>query len=101
MLLQTHYKTQLNFTFQGLDATNSALQRLHDFIQRLNEIDSSQKGQGIDEICQRSFDQFSEALADDLNIQQLYQLFLILCEISIIYAMLGRFTKEKHRKFWD
>ena len=42
LLLQTHYKTQLNFTFQGLDGAKSALQRLNDFIQRLNEIESGQ-----------------------------------------------------------
>lgn len=68
LLLQTHYKTQLNFTFQGLDSTKSALQRLNDFIQRLNEIDQSQEGGRVEELCQKTLDHFAEALADDLNI---------------------------------
>ena len=68
LLLQTHYKTQLNFTFQGLEATKSSLQRLNDFIQRLNEIDSDQAGGRVEELCQKTLDHFAEALADDLNI---------------------------------
>lgn len=68
LLLQTHYKTQLNFTFQGLEATKSALHRLNDFIQRLNEIDSHQAGGRVEELCQKTLDHFAEALADDLNI---------------------------------
>ncbi len=38
MLLQTHYRTQLNFTFSGLDGVGSTLQRLSDFIARLRDI---------------------------------------------------------------
>jgi cysteinyl-tRNA synthetase len=68
LLIQTHYKTQLNFTFQGLDATKSSLQRLNDFIQRLQEIDSPQEGGRVEELCQKTFDHFAASLADDLNI---------------------------------
>lgn len=68
LLLQTHYKTQLNFTFQGLDSTKSSLQRLNDFIQRLSEIDATQDGGRVEEMCQKTMDHFAGALADDLNI---------------------------------
>jgi cysteinyl-tRNA synthetase len=68
LLLQTHYKTQLNFTFQGLEGTKSALNRLNDFIQRLNDIDSNQAGGRVEELCQKTLDHFAESLADDLNI---------------------------------
>ncbi|MEN9343820.1 MAG: cysteinyl-tRNA synthetase [Chlamydiota bacterium] len=37
-LLQAHYRTQLNFTFEGLDAAVSSLRRLEDFIFRLKAI---------------------------------------------------------------
>ncbi len=67
LLLQTHYKTQLNFTFQGLEAAKGALQRLSDFIQRLLERDQPQ-GMPVEELCQRMLRSFAEALADDLNI---------------------------------
>jgi cysteinyl-tRNA synthetase len=68
MLLQTHYKTQLNFTFQGLEGIKSALQRLNDFIQRLSQIETDLPGKHIDSLIQEAFLQFARALADDLNI---------------------------------
>lgn len=68
MLLQTHYKTQLNFTFQGLDGVKHALQRLNDFIQRLYEVDAPQPGNRIEPLMQQAFDRFAKSLADDLNI---------------------------------
>lgn len=68
LLVQTHYKTQLNFTFQGLDSTKNALNRLNDFIHRLSEIENHQAGGKVEELCQKTLDHFAEALADDLNI---------------------------------
>lgn len=68
LLLQTHYKTQLNFTFQGLEGTKSALSRLTDFIQRLHEIQSTESGERVEGLVQEKFQQFAQALADDLNI---------------------------------
>jgi cysteinyl-tRNA synthetase len=67
MLLQAHYRTQLNFTFQGLDGAAASLQRLFDFIERLQEIDKEREG-SIEELVQEAEKSFSEALADDLNI---------------------------------
>lgn len=68
MLLQTHYKTQLNFTFTGLDSVRTALQRLNDFVQRLLDYQNGQ-GQGhAQPLIDKAFKDFSEALADDLNI---------------------------------
>ena len=68
MLLQTHYKTQLNFTFAGLDAVKSSLQRLQDFIQRLNEINEPLSSGLADPALERAYAAFSGALADDLNV---------------------------------
>lgn len=68
LLLQTHYKTQLNFTFQGLEATKSALQRLNDFILRLSEIDHYESEGEAEAVCKRTLLAFAESLADDLNI---------------------------------
>lgn len=68
MLLHTHYRTQLNFTFAGLDAVKQSLQRLDDFIQRLQEIQTEGKQGSADLILKNAENAFSEALADDLNI---------------------------------
>ncbi len=69
LLLQTHYKTQLNFTFQGLDAAQNSLNRLNDFISRLNEIpEKSADNENVEAIIQQTLYNFAAGLADDLNI---------------------------------
>lgn len=72
MLLQTHYKTQLNFTFTGLEGVKAALQRLQDFIYRLLEIRERKDGSGeerlLDSFLEEAKKGFDEALSDDLNI---------------------------------
>ena len=68
LLMQTHYKTPLNFTFQALDAAKSSLQRLNDFIQRLQRVEGSQSNGEAEKLGQKMLYAFTEALADDLNI---------------------------------
>ncbi|MBA3722131.1 MAG: cysteine--tRNA ligase [Parachlamydiaceae bacterium] len=68
MLIQTHYKTQLNFTFQGLEGVKSALQRLNDFIQRMFDIKSEGPVNSLEPLLQETLLKFATALADDLNI---------------------------------
>lgn len=68
MLMQTHYKTQLNFTFTGLDAVKESLHRLNSFIQRMLEVNGSTSGEVVKPVLEQTLISFSEALADDLNI---------------------------------
>lgn len=68
MLLQTHYKTQLNFTFPGLEGVKSSLQRLNDFIQRMGEINQAQSSGLIGPVLEKTLNAFVEALGEDLNI---------------------------------
>lgn len=68
MLLQTHYKTQLNFTFEGLDAVNQALQRLNDFVSRMQEVDNPQSDALVQPVLEKTLISFAKALADDLNV---------------------------------
>lgn len=68
MLLQTHYKTQLNFTFNGIDSVKESLQRMNDFIQRLHEVEESSPHGHTKAIIERTGAIFTEALKDDLNI---------------------------------
>jgi len=85
MLLQTHYKTQLNFTFAGLEAVKSSLHRLNDFIQRMSEIKNGQsKGKALP-VLEKAFYEFSKSLADDLNISAaLAALFDMVREINAL-----------------
>ncbi|MCB1118329.1 MAG: cysteine--tRNA ligase [Chlamydiia bacterium] len=70
LLLQTHYKTQLNFTFQGLEAAKASLGRLHDFICRLQNHTAAPNGQDVTPHITQAKESFDQALADDLNISK-------------------------------
>ncbi len=67
LLLSTHYRTQLNFTMQGLDAAKASLQRLEDLILRLRAIDRKGEGEGMTELLQKADVNFHAALSDDIN----------------------------------
>ncbi len=68
MLLQTHYRTQLNFTFSGLESVKQTLQRLDDFIIRIHEVQKETSEGGIKAVIEETDQHFTDALADDLNI---------------------------------
>lgn len=85
MLLQTHYRTQLNFTLTGLDAARESLIRLNDFIQRLQEINNPRDGGLMPDLVERTKGSFEEALSDDLNISvALAALFDFVREVNIL-----------------
>jgi cysteinyl-tRNA synthetase len=85
MLLQTHYKTQLNFTFEGLDAVRQSLKRFQDFIQRLQEIKGVANSGLITAIIDKTYNTFAKALADDLNISMaLASLFDMIREVNAL-----------------
>lgn len=85
LLMQTHYRTQLNFTFQGLDAAAASLQRLSDFTDRLRSIVGEQDYGLAPPILKSAMHAFKEALADDLNISvALAALFDLVREINTL-----------------
>jgi len=68
MLLHAHYRTQLNFTLKGLESTNASLQRIQDFVERLQDIKVSNQFNEMDSTIDEFKLKFASALADDLNI---------------------------------
>lgn len=84
LLLQAHYRTQLNFTFEGLEAARHSLKRIADFIERLRRIDQEGKFSLHDLIDRRKL-LFEKALADDLNISlALASLFELIREVNTL-----------------
>jgi len=87
MLLQTHYKTQLNFTLPGLDAAKHSLERLDSFITRLNDapdkIPHPIEEEKLNNLLTQTLQGFIDGLADDLNISNsLASLFEMVREIN-------------------
>lgn len=70
MLMHIHYRTQLNFTFEGLEGAKTSLHRLNDFIHRMREIADLkiEPTKSCRESLQEAINSFSQAMADDLNI---------------------------------
>ncbi len=94
LLLSTHYRTQLNFTFEGLDAARQSLKRIDDFILRLKQIDRDSEG-SIDTDLRLFINTFKESLADDLNISNaLAALFDFIRKINS-YCDLGKIGKKQ------
>jgi cysteinyl-tRNA synthetase len=63
-LISAHYREQLNFTFEGLQAARSALQRMDEFLLKLQETaGDAQPGKSAGPASE-----FAMALDDDLNI---------------------------------
>lgn len=72
LLITSHYRTQLNFTLEGLKAAGNALERLQNFIERLIQYPASQhqNNPAINQRITQLQESFSKALSDDLNISQ-------------------------------
>lgn len=84
-LLQTHYRTQLNFTFEGLEAAKASLQRILDCKERLQSIHQIE-GEGLlAPLLDMLRHRFTEALCDDLNISvALSSLFDSIREMNVL-----------------
>jgi cysteinyl-tRNA synthetase len=70
LLISTHYRQQLNFTFDGLEAARNGLERYHDFIANLEDVTSETDGGEADGFIRMVKDGFEQAMDDDLNISK-------------------------------
>jgi cysteinyl-tRNA synthetase len=68
-LISAHYREQLNFTFEGLQAARSALQRIDGFLLKLMEIAQPASSPDYDKPLKAGL-QFVTAMDDDLNISK-------------------------------
>lgn len=67
MLLHTHYRSSLNFTFDELDAVRASLSRIDDFVYRLKTLPSHEGGD-CRPVWEEGLAVFAAAMGDDLNI---------------------------------
>ncbi len=70
LLMSTHYRQQLNFTFQGLEAAKNAIQRLFDFLDNLKRVKEEKDNSEVDSLLQKAKMKFEDVLDDDLNISE-------------------------------
>lgn len=68
VLLATHYRASLNFTFQSLDSARTSLRRIDDFLARVVEAAGSSLPGNLPDWAVRETGRFDSAMDDDLNV---------------------------------
>jgi len=85
VLLATHYRQQLNFTLLSLDAAKNSLQRLWDFVQKLDEANAAEDMPKVDTLIVNVKHAFEKALDNDLEISEaLAVLFVFIKHVNVL-----------------
>ncbi len=103
-LLSAHYRTQLNFTLQGLEAAKASYERLSDCIDRLKIKEKIKKRTDVQPFLDKALKGFKEALSDDLNISgAMASVFDLVREINTLcdHKALSFPQKQKVFKFFQ
>ena len=67
LLLSSHYRKQLNFTWAGMEQAEESLRRIVDFVVRLDTVRGEASHPDVAEMVARARDAFRKALESDLN----------------------------------
>ena len=67
LYINSHYRDQLNFTFQSLDAAQRTLEGIHNFIRRLYEVDGKKSNAEAKTLISTMKKDFKAAINNDLN----------------------------------
>jgi cysteinyl-tRNA synthetase len=67
LLLSSHYRKQLNFTWTGIEQAEESLRRIVDFLAKLDDMTGDSRNAELAAAVDRARDAFRNALASDLN----------------------------------
>jgi cysteinyl-tRNA synthetase len=67
LLLSSHYRKQLNFTWVGMDQAEESLRRIVDFLVRLSGLSPGDRHPAVDVMVAKAREAFRAALEADLN----------------------------------
>jgi len=103
LLISTHYRKMLNFTFKALEQANASLQRIRDFLYELkNHPFKEGENKDVSKIIEKAQKNFADGLSDDLNISvALRALFDLIRKGNTLIAKEKIYSQdaEKLRKF--
>jgi cysteinyl-tRNA synthetase len=68
LLISTHYRQQFNFTFEGLEASKAAVERLRNFVRRLHEVEGTTATGKVKVLMDKLEACFGGSMDDDLNV---------------------------------
>jgi len=70
LLLSAHYRKQLNFTFEGLDAAKNSLDRIDDFIRNIKTHKGAEYLKEVSDLVKKVRGSFEKFMDDDLNVPE-------------------------------
>lgn len=68
LLLSVNYRQQLNFTEEGIIASQNSISRINDFILKLKSIRKGKDNPSIPKLIKKAYVEFEKVMDDDLNI---------------------------------
>jgi cysteinyl-tRNA synthetase len=101
LLLSTHYRQQLNFTFEGLSAAGNVVEKLANFMRRLMNAGGNPSGKKLKQLLERVQEGFIEAMDEDLSISvALAALFDFVREVNTLLDG-NEISKEEAQEVYD
>ncbi|GAG49885.1 unnamed protein product, partial [marine sediment metagenome] len=96
LLLSTHYRKMLNFTFEALEGASSSLKRINDFLYELkNRPFEEGENKDISRLVKETNQKFIAGLGDDLNISvALRALFEMIRKANILISQGKVYSKD-------
>lgn len=70
LFLTTHYRSPIDYKEENLKQSAAAIQRINEFIAKLNEIKNKEENESIDQIIENAEKEFENSMNDDLNTPQ-------------------------------
>jgi len=68
VLLATHYRQKLNFTFESLKAAENSIKRIDEFMVKLKDVKGEKNNKEIYVLIEKAKSDFEDAMDDDLNV---------------------------------
>ncbi|MFH1770505.1 MAG: cysteine--tRNA ligase [archaeon] len=68
-LMATHYKQKLNFTLKGLEGSKISVERLQEFVNKLDSVDGKEN-KDVEKLIETAKKNFEKSMDDNLNISE-------------------------------
>jgi cysteinyl-tRNA synthetase len=104
LLISTHYRSQLNFTFQALDAATNTVRKISDFYARLEQAQAPKENKSIAKALTSCEKEFEKKMDGDLDVSQALAAvfdFMRLANKALDEETLDAKTASKVRSFFD
>ena len=99
LLLSTHYRKMLNFSFEALEQSSASLQRIKDFLYELKH-HSFEKGENkdISQLIEKQMNNFTRGLSDDLNVSvALTAVFEMIRKVNVLISQGKVYSKDAEK----